>query len=166
MAQKRRTPDTIEDALDQAIGFVGVERVAGWIGKSADMVRKFSDPDKEHHLQLRCGIEIDRQLALGGWPQPFAELVAFHAGRHATAARQLEAALTGEGVAAPRPLQQAAEAVVNASRLVASIEKAEADDVYTAAEVDGLLAEIGAMQRQLPVLKRALVARRGAKVRT
>lgn len=164
MAQKRRTPDTIEDALDQAIGFVGVERVAGWIGKSADMVRKFSDPDKEHHLQLRAGLEIDRQLALGGYPQPFAELVAFRAGRHAVAADQLEAALAGFDPA-PRPLQQAAAAVVTASRLVASIEKAEADDVYTAAEVDGLLAEIGDIQRQLPVLKRALVARRNTKVR-
>lgn len=163
MAQKRRTPDTIEDALDQAIGFVAVERVAAWIGKSADMVRKFSDPDKEHHLQLRSALAIDRNLAIAGYPQPFAELVAYQAARNAVAGRQLAQEIAAAETV--RPLQQAAEAVCTASRLVAGIEQAEADQVYTAQEVDDLHAQIRRLQQQLPVLARALVARRGAKGR-
>jgi hypothetical protein len=156
---KRRTPETIEDALDQAIGFLGKERVAAIIGKSVNVVGKLSDPDKDHHLQMRWAIELDRQLALNGYPQPFAEMMAAGAARNARAGQQLAHAL----VAAARPMQEAAAAVCLASDLVARIDKAEADKIYSAAEIDDLLGAITALQKRLPPLKSAIVAKRGAK---
>jgi hypothetical protein len=152
---KRRVPGSIEDALDQAIGFLGKERIAGIIGKSANVVGKLSDPDKDHHLQMRWAIEIDRQLALNGYPQPFAEVMATHAARNGVAEQQLAHALV------PRPMQEAAAAVCAASDLVARVEKAEADKVYTADEIDELCRAVEGLQKRLPGLKRAVIARRG-----
>ncbi|WP_428673659.1 phage regulatory CII family protein [Reyranella sp.] len=157
---KRRTPDTIEDALDQAIAYVGIDRVAAIIGKSPAMVRKFADPDTDHHLQLRSAIEINRQLALGGYPQPFDELVDLLADRGRRAALQLAAGLV-EDHPAERPLAQATRVVLEAATLIDTVEKAEADGVYSHAEVDELREQIEALQARLPKLKRSLTARAG-----
>jgi hypothetical protein len=151
---KRRTPETVEDALDQAIGFLGKDRIAGIIGKSVNVVSKLSDPDKEHHVQMRWAVEIDRQLALNGLPQPFAEMMAARAARNLQAEQQLAHALVER-----RPMHEAALAVCQASELVRGIEKAEADQVYTADEIDALRKSIRALQRQLPELERAIVDR-------
>lgn len=155
---KRRVPDTVEHALDQAIGFAGIDCVAQWIGKSENAVRKFSDPDKVHQLQLCQALEIDRHLALAGFPQPFAELIAARAEGNRRSGEQLVHALSEA-----RPLHEAAAAVCLASRLVADIEKAEADGVYSPAEIDKLDREVMGLQKRLPALKRAIAARRGRK---
>jgi hypothetical protein len=154
---KRRVPETVEDALDQAVGFVGKGRIAGIVGKSENVLGKWSDPDKAHHqVPLAGALEIDRQLALNGYPQPFAELVAARAQRNARAEQQLAHALAEQ-----RPMQEVAAAVCEASRIVASVERAEADQVYSAAEVEDLCRKILALQKRLPALQSAIVAKRG-----
>lgn len=157
---KRRVPGTIEDALDQAVGFVGKDTVAAWVGKSVNVVGKWSDPDKAHHqVPLATALEIDRRLALAGYPQPFAELVAAAAQSHALAGRQLAHAL--EEHTRKRPLQEATEMVCAAARLVRDLEKAEADGVYTPAEVDKLRRELRALQKRIPAIAGGVTARRG-----
>lgn len=157
---KRRVPDTIEDALDQAIAFVGIERIAAMIGKSPAMVRKYADPDTDHQFPLRAALEINQQLALAEYDQPFAELVGVLAERNRRAAQQLAHALD-EHRAGERPLSQAARVVCEAAALVDAVEQAEADDVYTHAEVDALRERIATLQAKLPRLKRSLTARAG-----
>lgn len=164
---KRRTPDTLEAALEVAIGHVGIDRVAQWIGKSAAMVRKFADPDSDHRLWCESADEIDRNLALAGYLQPFAELVAFRAARHARAALQLSHALA-DAVAVPaeRPLKLAATMACDASNLVAAIDAAEADGVYSAGEIDDLCTAVNGLSRRAVELRRAVAARaRGGKGR-
>ncbi len=152
---KRRAPGTVEDALDQAAGYVTRETIAAWLGKSAALVRKFGDPDNDNHLQVRQALEIDRQLALQDYPQPFAELFEERALGHARSAAQLARALaSGE-----RPLQMAAGAVRDAAKIISDLERAEADGVYSAAEVDTLCRQLEALRKQVTLLKRGVAAR-------
>lgn len=155
---KRRQPDTIEEAVTLATTFIGIAEVARAIDKSVDMVRKFGDPDKDHAIQLRQALAIDRQLALGGHPQVFAELVAHTAVAQQREAQQLASAL--DAFSNERPLAQAARVVCEAASLVDKVEQADADGVYSAAEVDALRAQVTALQARLPALKRSLTGQR------
>lgn len=156
---KVRQPDTIEDALGQAIGCVGIDRIAGVIERSAAMVRKFADPDSEHHLQLRQAMRIDEALGMGEYEMPFAVLLAGHADRVRLRVRQLGIGLAED---AGRPLSEACRAVRDIGKLLAGIEQAEADGVVTQAERARLLAEVDAISLQLSRTRRALVARADA----
>src|SRR5438045_2437536 len=98
---KRRISDSVEDALDQAIGFLGKPRIAGIVGKSENVLGKWSDPDKDHQAPANSMLEIDRQLALNGYPQPFAEMVAARASYNVRAECQLAHALVEEPDARP-----------------------------------------------------------------
>lgn len=155
---KTRVPESIEDALIQAESFVTRARVAAFIGKSAALVQKFGDPDTDHHLQLRQALEIDRCLALEGWPQPFAQLFVARAERNAVSSRQLGRALASE----ERPMQMAAAAVRDAAKIVGDLELAEADGVYTATEVDRLLRQLTTLQKRVADLRQG-VARKARK---
>ena len=153
---KLRVPESIEDALIQAESFVTREAVARYIGRSPALVQKFGDPDTDQQLQLRQALEIDRCLALEGYPQPFAALFAARAARNATAGQQLERALATE----ERPMRLAVAAVRDAAKIVGDLELAEADGVYTAAEVAALLRQLTSLQKQVADLKQG-IARRG-----
>src|SRR5260370_22461200 len=73
---KLRQPNSVEDALDEANGAVGVETVAHWIGKSVSTVRAYANPDEElHHLDVRDAVTIDRYLIGAGFAPVFSELL-------------------------------------------------------------------------------------------
>ena len=61
-----RQPGTIEAAIAQAIGDLGIDGISQAIGKTESMVRNFADPDDEHHIQFRHAIAID--IACDGTP--------------------------------------------------------------------------------------------------
>lgn len=153
---KNRTPNSVEDALDQAIGCIGAAEVGHRIGKSESMVRKYADPDDDsRHLPVKDALQIDKWLARSGYPQVFALLFADHAEFNASVAVQLEE----HG----KPLAQATRMVCAAADVADEIQKAEADGVFDPAEVSSLLAQLERFQKRIGPLRKALYARQRGK---
>ena len=72
----RRQPNSIEAGLDRAIGELGTERIAQFIGKSESMVRAYANPDDdEHNIQAREAALIDAEFSALGIGTPMADAI-------------------------------------------------------------------------------------------
>lgn len=146
---KLRTPDTVEDALDQAVGLVGAAAVADWIGKSADWVRACSDPNNERQLSMRDALAIDRRLVRAGHVAVFADL----------AAAIVRLSLPEAPVETPAepPVPGAIHIVGSAADLLERVQASQADGRVDPRELVGLLGAIERLQKVIPPLRRALL---------
>lgn len=148
---KPRTPSSIEDALDQACGFVGARVVAGWLGKSESLVRKMADPDNSaNRLHLDDALAIDRRLAAAGFPQVFGDLVA-------SLAESNERTAPPADQVAARSLAHAVRVVGEAANLLQSVQAAELDGLVDRDEAGRLCADLERLQKAIAPLRLALV---------
>lgn len=154
---KLRTPESVEDALDRAVGLVGADLVGQWIGKTASFVRKASDPDDDaRHLSFADALEIDRQLILAGLGPVFA-VVASTEARKAEAQR-VDVALQVNEFEEP-PMTAAVRVVGQASDLLEQLNAAESDGRVEPRELSALLGKLERLGKLLPKLRRSLFAR-------
>ena len=71
---KARPPLTIENALFQVVGKIGIERAAEVTKRSADYIRSLSDPDNRYRLTVEDAIALDLEhQAQGGQGAPIYE---------------------------------------------------------------------------------------------
>jgi hypothetical protein len=160
---KLRTMNSVEDALDQAIGLLGADKVAACIGKSASLVRQMADPDHDRQLPMTSALCVDRLLVEQGLPAVFAELAGSEVERQrARQAREAFAHNLFAQVMAEKPLPQAVRLVGEAADLLERVQAAEADDVVDGKELPSLLAGIEKLQKLVPALRRALQAKAAA----
>jgi len=145
---KVREPGSLEDALEQAIGFVGADELGHWIGVSGDLVRKFSDHDQRaHHIQLRDALVIDAGLVKRGFPAVFCQV----------AQHNVIAALPATNDAAPPPPHvEVSRIVCDAARCLDDFVKADHDKTIDWPERCRLLADTGALQKRIAAFRRGL----------
>lgn len=145
---KVKTPDTVEHAVDQAIGFLGIDAVAETIGKSAAFARKCANPDDERQINLRDALLIDAKCLEAGFPAPFAGVAEVNV----TRARPVMAV----AVVAPRPLPQATRMACEVADLVDKVQRAETDEKIDDKELADLNAAIKRIQRSAAAINRGL----------
>jgi hypothetical protein len=152
---KLRTPNSVEDALHQAVGLLGEERVAHCIGRSPSLVRQFADPDSDKRLPVEFALCVDRALAHAGHCQVFAELFAHQAEQNRPQT------INATAVEVEPPLRAAVRMVAQASSLVEHVHQAEADQVIDRGELTGLLGDLDKLLKIAGIARRSLVARVG-----
>lgn len=125
---KLRTPDSPEDAMMQAIGFLGAEKIAQELSAvlsgrtfSTSLLRRWADPETDgNRVDVQAALAIDAMLARNGLPPVF----------HPVFDRACQVPLTAV-VAEPAssPLAEAIKAAAGATKLL---------DDYHAKSADGL----------------------------
>jgi len=69
---KRRAPDSIEDAVTQALAILGDAGASAATGKSARLVRQWGDPDADaHQIQHQQALRLDLACIAEGEAPPF-----------------------------------------------------------------------------------------------
>ncbi len=160
---KLRDMNSVEDALDQAIGLLGADKVAACIGKSTSLVRQMADPDNERQLPFVGALCVDRLLVGEGMPPVFAALAVGEVERlREHKAREALARDLFARVAIEKPLPQAVRLVGEATDLLKKVHAAEADDVVDVKELPPLLAALEKLQKIVPTLRRSLQAKAAA----
>lgn len=155
---KTRASDSVEDALDQAVGLVGADVVASFISKSEGWIRACANPDDQtRNLSLDDALKIDSRLILLHFPPVFAELTVARA--------QERAQIATEAAEDMRPLPAAVHIVSQASRLLEHIHAAESDGAIDPKEAAALVTALDKLQKNMGPLRRVLVARQGRKRR-
>ena len=149
---KLRTPGTVTDALDRAVGLLTKGIVAETIGKSAALVDKMADPDDDsRHLSVRWAIAIDARLVKEGHDPVFAPLLAD---------KVLEARPMKVIAEAPEPpMRHATRLVGEAADILAKVDRADDDGVGDAAEIAAIADAIKRLQATCAPLRKALAAR-------
>lgn len=149
---KLRTPDSIEDAVHQAIALLGAETIsmalaAIGIRASVSLLTKWADPDAEQNIGLHQALAIESLLLKAGHAAIFPDLFA-RLGSPAT--------VGAEGASA---LRMGARLVGEAADMLEAIERAEADGFVDPAELSGLLAQFERVQKLMPTVRRSLFRR-------
>jgi hypothetical protein len=146
---KLRLPESIEDAVFQAVALLGEDPVAHASDVSASLVRKWSDPDdKAHRIGLHQALAIDEALVKAGHSPVFGALFETLVPAEAAPVEPVE------------PVRIAMRITADASLLMTSVDAAMADKKLTPAEVVKLRAETGRLQKSIARLRRGLWMKR------
>lgn len=151
---KLRTPDTIEDAVHQAIAVLGVEAIsralsnpAAGVSVSMSLVPKWSDPEAPQRIGLHQALGVEALLLKAGHAPIFLELF-----------RRLQVGTEPGDTASP--LESAVQATISAAELLKATRESLQDGVLQLHEVAGVKARLAALQRELAALNRSLVVKR------
>ncbi|WP_085905875.1 hypothetical protein [Kiloniella majae] len=68
--QKTRLPDTFEDAVVKVMAELTADGCGQVIGKSASLIRQAADPDAEHQLNLKQGLQLDVAYVMATGKEP------------------------------------------------------------------------------------------------
>ncbi len=146
---KLREPESIEDAVFQAVALLGEEPVAKASDVSASLVRKWSDPDDPaHRIGLHQALAIDKALIDAGHAPVFRALFEALMPVEATAAEPIE------------PVRIAMRITADASVLMTSVDAAMVDKKITAGELVRIHAETSRLQKSIAKLRRGLRVKR------
>lgn len=151
---KLRAPDSIEDAVTQAIGLLGAETIAMALSSptgrtvSASLLRKWADPDNgANRIDGQMMTAIELLLIKTGHEPVFGPLF--------ERLRPL-----GPALGAPvDPVATAVQATINAAELLRGVRDAVRDGGLQWPEVAALRAQTQALQKELAALNRALVVK-------
>ena len=150
---KLRAPESIEDAVTQAIGLLGAETIAMALSSptgrsfSASLLRKWGDPDNHaNRIDGASMLAIDALLLKSGHEPVFAPLF------------ERQRPLTPD--AAPGdPMALAIDAAVGAAKQLEAVRAAVQDGEFQYHEVAAIRAGLVALKRELARLDRALVVK-------
>jgi len=134
---KLRAPNSIEDAVFQAVALLGEEAVGKAAGVSASLVRKWSDPDDQaHRIGGHQMLAIDKALRAEHHSPVFAALFL-----------HLE---NGEPEGVPgNPVNAAVRMTVEASEMLDRVEKAWADGQLDRREIVSIRANAERLQKRI-----------------
>lgn len=145
---KIRSIDSVEDALMQAIGLLGLPRIIAVTGRKASQVKAWSDPDDGRRaIPLACALLIDRELKADGHEPLFLAWFETQMRGHAIAA----------GEAAESPVTAAMRTTSEAADVMDRIDAAMADGQLQPHELISCRAAVGSLQKRCARLMRTLV---------
>ena len=141
---KLRAPESIEDAVFQAVALLGEPLIEAAAGVSASLVRKWSDPDDQaHRIGLHQALAIDEALVRAGHAPVFGALFD----------RTARGELQGED---GNPVAAALRMTVEATSIMDRVDQAMADGLLDSAEIVAIRAKVGALRKRISRLERAL----------
>lgn len=150
---KRRDPLSLEDGVLLAHAFLGDTGVESITGKSARLVRMWSDPDDDaHRIPLIQAVRLDRAMVARGEAPPI--ITVYKAELHRAAGW---AAIPGD------PLARLADAMTELGDVAAAVRqarcpKSDGGQQITAEEARTVLRELGELRRKLDDLERDVTA--------
>lgn len=149
---KLRTPDSIEDAMMQAIALLGLTRICEITGRKPSQVKAWSNPDDDlrNVPLLACGA-IDRELQAEGHERVFTPWLDTFSGRRETR------------VSTDSPLQLAIHCVTAAADTLEHTQAALADGVLDGHDRARLVGEVTKLRRQLGSFMRSLAEPGGSR---
>lgn len=148
---KLRVPDSIEDAVHQAIALLGAETLsmaldARGIRASVSLITKWADPDAEQRIGLHHALAIETLLLKAGHGPVFVKLF-----------ERLGSPVEGE---AASPLSAAIGVTSEAARLMEQVEAAMGDGTLDPFEVVTLRAKAAELNKRLARLLRTLFVKK------
>jgi hypothetical protein len=152
---KLRAPDTIEEAVHQAIAVLpgGAEFIASMLSSptgqkvSASLVTKWADPEAPQRISLGQSLALEALLLAAGHPPVFGELF-----------RRLKFGVEPGNPAAA--LTTAMQSTESSADLMRAIREALQDGEFQPHEVAACKARLTALQKELGALNRSLVVKR------
>ena len=150
-----RDPTSHYDALRQAVGYLGIDEVAGLMGKSTDVVRKVENPNAEgYHLPIESAMRLDVALIKGGFPPVFAMLLTSSAAEALPLTKPDERSGREAGHEAEH--EMVARIVCDGAKVLDTFMEADKDKKLTSAEKSKLLQVTQQLQTRIAAFRRRL----------
>lgn len=145
---KLRAPDSIEDAIVQAVALLGGGPLSIVLQVSESLIGKWSNPDDHaHRIGLHQALTIERLLIKTGHGPVFGELF-----------RQLLPVETA-GEEAFDPVRAAMHTTRDAAQLMDRVDQAMVDGALQPHEIIGLRSATAELQKKIAKFRRTLVAK-------